>query len=158
MVSAWIDVGERKRAEEERAHLQQQVIDAQKQAIRDLSSPVIPVLNGIIVMPLIGSIDTARARDVTRALLGGITHHQARVAIIDITGVPIVDSGVADYLNKTIQAARLKGTHTIVTGISGPVAEAIIDLGIDWSDIETVRDLQTGLISALRKTGTRLGI
>jgi anti-anti-sigma regulatory factor/HAMP domain-containing protein len=158
MVSAWIDVGERKQAEEERARLQQQVIDAQKQAIRDLSSPVIPVLDTIIVMPLIGSIDTARARDITRALLTGITDHEARVAIIDITGVPIVDSGVADHLNKTIQAARLKGTHTIVTGISGPVAEAIIDLGIDWSDIETVRDLQTGLISALRKTGTRLGI
>lgn len=157
MVSAWIDVGERKRAEEERAYLQQQVIEAQKQAIRDLSSPVIPVLEAIIVMPLIGSIDTSRARDITRALLAGITEHRARVAIIDITGVPIVDSGVADHLNKTIQAARLKGTHTIVTGISGPVAETIVDLGIDWSGVETVRDLQTGLISALKKTGVQLG-
>jgi PAS domain S-box-containing protein len=157
MVSAWIDVGERKRAEEERARLQQQVIDAQKRAIRDLSSPVIPVLEKIIVMPLIGSIDTSRARDITRALLSGITEHGARVAIIDITGVPIVDSGVADHLNKTIQAARLKGTYTIVTGISGPVAETIVDLGIDWSDIETVRDLQTGLLSALGRIGTKLG-
>jgi anti-anti-sigma regulatory factor/HAMP domain-containing protein len=158
MVSAWIDVGERKRAEEERAHLQQQVIDAQAQAIRDLSSPVIPILDDIIVMPLIGNVDTARARDITRALLAGITTHQAKVAIIDITGVPIVDSGVAAHLNKTIQAARLKGTHTIVTGISGPVAETIVDLGIDWSDIETGRDLQTGLLSALRKAAAQLNI
>ncbi|MBN1285166.1 MAG: HAMP domain-containing protein [Anaerolineae bacterium] len=156
MVSAWIDVGERKRAEAERARLQQQVIDAQARAIRDLSSPVIPILDAIIVMPLIGSIDTARARDITRALLAGITSHHAKVAILDITGVPIVDSGVAAHLDKTIQAARLKGTHTIVTGISGAVAETIVDLGIDWSGIETVRDLQTGLISALRRIGARL--
>jgi anti-anti-sigma regulatory factor len=158
MVSAWVDVGERRRAEEERAHLQQQVIDAQAQAIRDLSSPVIPILDDIIVMPLIGNVDTARARDITRALLAGITSHHAKVAIIDITGVPIVDSGVAAHLNKTILAARLKGTHTIVTGISGPVAEAIVDLGIDWSDIETGRDLQTGLISALRQAGAQIDI
>lgn len=76
--------------------------------------------------------------------------------ILDITGVPIVDSGVANHLNKTIQAARLKGARTIVTGISDAVAEAIVDLGIDWSEITTLSDLQTGLVVVLNSLGVKL--
>jgi anti-anti-sigma regulatory factor len=133
----------------ERERLQQEVIEAQQRAIQELSTPIIPVLEGVIVMPLIGSIDTMRARDVTRSLLAGIREHHARMVILDITGVPIVDSGVAAYLNKTVQAARLKGARTIVTGISEAVAETIVDLGIDWSGIETLSDLKTGLRVAL---------
>ncbi len=139
----------------EREQLQQEIIDAQKQALKELSTPIIPIMKHIIVMPLIGSIDTMRARDVTRNLLAGIRQHQAKVVILDITGVPIVDSGVAGYLNRTIQAARLKGAHAIVTGISEAVAETIVDLGIDWSGIETLPDLQTGLRVALTKMGRR---
>lgn len=75
---------------------------------------------------------------------------------LDITGVPLVDSGVANHLNKTIQAARLKGAQTIVTGIADAVAEAIVDLGIDWSGIETLADLQTGLTVALNSLGIKL--
>jgi rsbT co-antagonist protein RsbR len=100
-------------------------------------------------MPLIGSIDTLRARDVTRSLLAGIREHRAKIVILDITGVPIVDSGVAAYLNRTVQAARLKGARTIVTGISDAVAETIVDLGIDWGEVETLSDLRTGLQMAL---------
>ena len=140
---------ELKREQEESARLQQEVIEAQQRAIQELSTPIIPVLEGVIVMPLIGSIDTTRARDVTRSLLAGIREHKAKVVILDITGVPIVDSGVAAYLNKTVQAARLKGARTIVTGISEAIAETIVDLGIDWSGIETLRDLQTGLRAVL---------
>ncbi len=154
------DITERRAAEEalnqarqEHERLQQQIIEAQKQAIQELSSPVIPIMDGVIVMPIIGSIDTTRARDITRALLAGISRHRAQVAILDITGVPVVDSGVADHLNRSIQAARLKGAHTIITGISEAVAETIVDLGIDWRGIETVRDLQTGLKSALARLG-----
>jgi DNA-binding LacI/PurR family transcriptional regulator/anti-anti-sigma regulatory factor len=141
---------ELKREQEESAHLQQEVIKAQQRAIQELSTPIIPVLEGVIVMPLIGAIDTLRARDVTRSLLEGIREHHAKVVILDITGVPIVDSGVAAYLNKTIQAARLKGARTIVTGVSDAVAETIVDLGIDWSGIETLSDLRVGLKTALR--------
>jgi DNA-binding LacI/PurR family transcriptional regulator/anti-anti-sigma regulatory factor/putative methionine-R-sulfoxide reductase with GAF domain len=141
---------ELRREQEESARLQQEVIEAQKRAIQELSTPIIPVMEHVIVMPLIGSIDTMRARDVTRRLLAGIREHRARVVILDITGVPIVDSGVAAYLNKTIQAARLKGARAIVTGVSDAVAETIVDMGIDWSGIETVADLQTGLRAALR--------
>jgi DNA-binding LacI/PurR family transcriptional regulator/anti-anti-sigma regulatory factor len=147
---------ELRRETAERERLQQEVIDAQKRAIQELSTPVIPVMERIIVMPLIGSIDTMRARDITRSLLAGIREHRAKVVILDITGVPIVDSGVADHLNKTIQAARLKGAQTIVAGISDAVAETIVDLGIDWSGVETLSDLRTGLVVALNRLGVRL--
>jgi rsbT co-antagonist protein RsbR len=91
-----------------------------------------------------------------RSLLAGISEHHAKVIILDVTGVPIVDSGVAGHLNKTIQAAQLKGTRVIVTGISDAVAETIVDLGIDWSELETLRDLQTGLRIALESMGRSL--
>jgi anti-anti-sigma regulatory factor len=136
---------------EESARLQQEVIEAQQRAIQELSTPIIPVFEGVIVIPLIGSIDTMRARDVTRNLLAGIREHRAKVVILDITGVPIVDSGVAAYLNKTIQAARLKGARTIITGVSDAVAETIVDLGLDWSGIETLSDLRTGLRAAMAR-------
>jgi PAS domain S-box-containing protein len=143
------EIIERERVQAESVRLQQEVIETQERAIQELSTPIIPVLEGVIVMPLIGSIDSLRARDITRALLAGITQHRARMVILDVTGVPLVDSGVANHLNKTIQAARLKGTRTIVTGISEAVAEIIVDLGIDWSHIETMSDLQTGLRAVL---------
>jgi DNA-binding LacI/PurR family transcriptional regulator/anti-anti-sigma regulatory factor len=146
----------RERAQAENLRLQQEIIEAQKHALQELSTPIIPVLEGIIVVPLIGSIDTMRARDLTRALLAGVRQHRAKVVIVDVTGVPMVDSGVADYLNKTIQAARLKGARTIVTGISDAVAETIVDLGIDWGGIETLSDLQTGLVVAFGSLGVKL--
>jgi anti-anti-sigma regulatory factor/putative methionine-R-sulfoxide reductase with GAF domain len=142
---------ERESAERER--LQRELIEAQRQALRELSTPIIPILDRIIVMPLVGSIDSMRARDITRSLLAGIQKHRAKVVILDITGVPIVDSGVADHLNKTIQAARLKGARTMITGISDAVAETIVDLGIDWQNVATLGDLQSGLIIALRSLG-----
>jgi len=150
------DVTEQRQAEMERDRLQQEVIEAHKQALLELSTPIIPVMDRIIVMPLIGSIDGERARDITRALLAGIREHRAKVVIVDITGVSLVDSEVANYLNKTIQAARLKGARTIVTGVSDAVAETIVDLGIDWSELDTLSDLQTGLVIALRDLGLRL--
>jgi len=147
------DVTDQKRIEAESLELQQEVVDAQQRAIQELSTPVIPVLEGVIIMPLIGSIDTLRARDIMRKLLTGIREQRAKVVILDVTGVPIVDSGVAAHLNKTIQAARLKGARTIVVGISDAVAETIVDLGLDWSGIETLSDLQTGLRVALQGMG-----
>ena len=140
----------------ERERLQQQVIEAQQQALKELSTPVIPVMDGIIIMPLIGAIDSLRARDVTRSLLTGITQHRAKVVILDITGVGLMDTGIVNHLNKTIQAARLKGAQTIVTGMSDAVAETIVDLGIDWSGVQTLADLQTGLMVALNDLGIKL--
>jgi anti-anti-sigma regulatory factor len=147
---------EHKQAEVERDRLQQEIIETQQRAIRELSTPIIPVMDRIIVMPLIGSIDSLRAKDIMQALLAGISQYDAKTVILDITGVPIVDSGVVAYLNKAVQAARLKGARTIVTGISDSVAETIVDLGIEWKSIETLRDLQTGLVTALKGMGMRL--
>ncbi len=145
--------------ESERA--QREVIEAQQRAIYELSTPVIPLIEtpgvgSIIVVPLIGAIDSARARDITRRVLEGISDYNAAVVLLDITGVPIVDSGVAGYLNRSIQAARLKGARVIVTGISDAVAETIVELGIDWREIETLRDLQMGLVAALSSLGITL--
>jgi rsbT co-antagonist protein RsbR len=156
------DITERMRDREAQERLQQELVEAQKRVIEELSSPVIPIMNapdgsgGIIVMPLIGSIDTMRARDITRSLLAGISQHRAKVVILDVTGVSVMDTGIVNHLNKTIQAARLKGARTIVTGISDAVAEAIVDLGIDWSEITTLSDLQTGLLVALHNLGFKL--
>lgn len=150
------DLSAQKQAETEQERLQQEIIDAQRRSIQELSTPIIPVMDRIIVMPLIGSIDTMRARDIMRTLLSGIRENRAKVVIMDITGVPLVDSGVANHLNKTIQAARLKGARTIITGVSDAVAETVVDLGIDWGDVETLADLRTGLLVALDSLGLKL--
>jgi rsbT co-antagonist protein RsbR len=151
---------QRAQVEAERERLRQQVLDAQREIIRELSTPIIPIMEtprgGIIVMPLVGRIDGRRATDITRRLLIGIREHRAKIVILDITGVPIVDSDVASRLHKTIHAARLKGAHTIITGISDVMAEIIIDLGIDWSGVETVSDLQGGLLAALDRLGQQV--
>jgi PAS domain S-box-containing protein len=156
LMGVGVDLTERKKIEAEARQLQEQIIEAQRHALQELSTPIIPVLDRIIVMPLIGSIDSLRAKDITRSLLAGISQYRAKIVIVDITGVPLVDSGVADHLNKTIQAARLKGAQTIITGMSDAVAEAIIDLGIDWNNIQTLSDLQTGLMVAINTLGLKL--
>ncbi len=97
-----------------------------------------------------------RAQDIMRALLRGVSEYHAEFVILDVTGVPIMDTGVVNHLNKTIQAARLKGAQTIVTGISDAVAEAVVDLGIDWGAVETLSDLRTGLVVALDRLGVQL--
>jgi rsbT co-antagonist protein RsbR len=156
------DITEHKQAEEEHERLQQEIIEAQRSALEQLSTPIIPVMDApggsgsILVMPLIGSIDSTRALDITRSLLAGISQYRAKVVIVDITGVPIVDTGVANHLYKTLQAARLKGAQTIITGITEAVAETIVDLGIDWSKVTTLSDLQTGLIYALESLGLKV--
>jgi rsbT co-antagonist protein RsbR len=155
-LAVFYDITNRKQDEIERITLQQEIINAQQRAIQELSTPIIPVMDRIIVMPLVGSIDSMRASDIMRTLLAGISEHRAKVVILDITGVAIVDTGVAAYLDKIVQAARLKGARTIITGISDAVAETIVDLGIDWSRVETLRDLQTGLVVALDSLGVKI--
>ncbi len=156
------DVTEHRQAQTERERLQHEVISAQQQALKELASPIIPVMKhpdgtgSILVMPLIGSIDALRAGDIMRALLAGISAHRAKIVILDMTGVPFVDTSIINYLNRTIQAARLKGARTIITGISDVVAETVVDLGIDWSQVMTLSDLHTGLLAALQRLGLRL--
>jgi ligand-binding sensor protein/anti-anti-sigma regulatory factor len=139
-----------------------QKLSAEKQAeamtvlARELSSPVVPVFKGILVLPLIGSIDTRRAQQIMASLLEGIIAHQARVVIIDITGVPTVDTGVANHLIRTIQAAGLLGTESLLVGITPEVAQTIVQLGVDLSGIITRSDLQRGVEYALHSMGLRV--
>ncbi len=127
----------------------QEIIDAQRQALRELSTPIVPISDEIIAMPLTGSIDTARAQQIMEALLTAISHYQAEVVIIDITGVPVVDTGVANHLLQTAQAARLLGARVVLTGIAPEVAQTIVSLGVDLSSIVTRGDLQSGIEYAL---------
>ena len=143
------DMARQRLAAEERA-------EAMTILARELSSPVIPVFEGIIVLPLIGSIDTGRAQQIMTNLLNGTVAHRARVVIIDITGVPTVDSSVANHLLRAIQAVRLLGAETILVGITPEVAQTIVHLGVDLSEIATRSNLQDGLMYALRTMHMRI--
>lgn len=120
------------------------------QMIREMSTPVIPVQQGVLVMPLVGVIDTARAQSVLAALLAAVEAERARVVILDITGVPMVDTAVAQALLQAARAARLLGTTPVLVGITPQVAETIVSLGVDLSDLVTKADLQSGVEYALQ--------
>lgn len=138
-----------KQAEEERAALQRQVIEAQQNAIRELSTPLIPLSRTVVLMPLVGSIDTQRAQLVMETLLEGIAEYQAEIAIIDITGVAVVDTQVANALIQAAQATRLLGAQVILTGIGPSMAQTLVHLGADLSSIQTRGSLQSAIVSAL---------
>ena len=121
--------------------------------IREMATPVVPVMEGVIVLPLVGTIDSQRAEDVVEALLAGIEVYKARVALVDITGVPVVDTAVAQLLLQATSAARLLGTQVVLVGIRPEVAQTIVGLGIDLSEIATRADLQSGVEYAQRMVG-----
>ena len=118
--------------------------------IREMSSPVIPVMEGILVMPIVGTLDSERARRVVEELLAGIERGRARVAILDITGLAMVDTAVAHALIEAAQAARLLGAQPILVGIAPEVAETLVHLGVEMGDLRTAATLQEGLQIALR--------
>ena len=130
-----------------------QVQDEYRQVVRRLSTPVIQVWDEVLVLPLIGVIDSSRAQQMTERLLERIVDLQARVVIMDITGVPTVDTAVADHLIKTTRAAGLVGAKAILVGISPQVAQTLVRLGVSLGDIETYADLHSGLANALRSLG-----
>ncbi len=151
------DIAERKRAEaraqeayEEQIRLQEKLILVQRRTISELSTPVIPLLEGILVMPLIGSVDTERAHRITEVVLEEVSRRRARVMIMDITGVPVVDTAVANALLRTAAAARLLGAETILVGITPAVAQTMIQLGVALEGLITRADLQSGVEYALR--------
>jgi len=120
------------------------------QQIRELSSPVIKVWEEVLILPLVGSIDSSRATRVMEDLLLGIVSHQAEIVIIDVTGVPVVDTHVVTHLVQTVKAASLLGTQSVLVGISAEVALSMIHLGVDLNEIKTRRDLQSGIEFALQ--------
>lgn len=138
-------------AEQERAALQQQVIDAQREALRELSSPLIPISDTAVVMPLVGTIDSARAMQIMEILLEGVAEQRATTTIIDITGVQVVDTQVASALVRAAQAVKLLGAEVVLTGIRPEMAQTLVHLGVDLSSILTLSSLQSGIAYALQQ-------
>lgn len=124
-----------------------------QQAIRELSTPVIRVHDQVLLLPLIGAIDTQRAQQVMETVLVRVIDEKARVIIVDIAGVPVVDTAVADHLLKTTAAVRLVGAQTILTGITAQVARTIVQLGVDISSMHTLSRLADGIELALSLVG-----
>jgi rsbT co-antagonist protein RsbR len=134
----------------------ERVIREQQEAIRELSTPVLQVRERLLILPIIGMLDSPRARQLTEQLLGAIQANRARVVVIDITGVAAIDRVVANHLVHTVEAARLMGASTIITGLSSKIAQTLVDLGVDLAMMKTVGDLQGGLEEAERLLGHRL--
>jgi rsbT co-antagonist protein RsbR len=133
----------------------ERVIHEQQEAIRELSTPVLQVRDRLLILPIIGVLDTARARQLTEQLLGAIRDNRATVVVIDITGVATIDRTVANHHVQTVEASRLMGARTILTGLSPDIAQTLVDLGVDLGMMKTVGDLQGGLEEAERLAGYR---
>ncbi|XXT15962.1 PAS domain-containing protein [Sorangium sp. So ce429] len=139
-----------RRAEADRSALQEKIIASQQAALRELSTPLIPLADKVVAMPLVGTIDSARAEQIMETLLAGISGQSAHTAILDITGVRAVDTLVADALTRTARAAQLLGTRVVLTGVRPEVAQTLVTLGVDLSGITTLSTLQSGIAHALR--------
>lgn len=140
------------RHEAERAALHEQVIQAQQRALRELSTPLLPIADRVLAMPLIGAIDPDRSKRILEVMLEGITSAQAQVAILDVTGVRGADAQFAHALTRVTRAARLLGAEVVLTGISPAVAEALAAEGAELGDTITLGTLQSGITYALGRT------
>jgi rsbT co-antagonist protein RsbR len=137
-------------------HQREATIVAQQEAIRELSTPVLRLRDRLLIMPIIGVIDSHRASQLTQQLLQRIRANRAKVVVMDITGVPTVDSAVANHLIQAVQASRLMGASVIVTGLSAEVAQTLVRLGVDLTKVRTVGDLQEGIEEAEQLLGYQL--
>jgi rsbT co-antagonist protein RsbR len=133
-----------------------QIIVRQQQELLELSTPVVKLWHGILALPLIGTLDSARTQVVMENILQKIVDTGAVIAIIDITGVPTVDTLVAQHLMKTIAAARLMGADCIISGIRPQIAQTIVHLGVNLEDVITKATLADAFVVALERTGTTL--
>jgi len=133
-----------------------QIIVRQQQELLELSTPVVKLWNGILALPLIGTLDSARTQVVMENILQKIVDTGAAIAIIDITGVPTVDTLVAQHLMKTIAAARLMGADCIISGIRPQIAQTIVHLGVNLEDVMTKATLADAFVVALERTGTAI--
>jgi rsbT co-antagonist protein RsbR len=131
----------------------EQTIQLQSRVIRELSTPVLPVLDGVLVMPLVGAIDSLRAGQITERLLEGVGTSQSSLVILDITAVPVVDMSVAQHLLRAVRAVGLLGARCVLVGVRPEVAQALVSIGADLSSLSTQRDLKAGLLYVLRQRG-----
>ncbi len=149
------DLTEQRRleADRQRTIVQEEIIQAQNMMLAELSTPLIPITEGIVIMPLIGMMDARRAQQALEALLHGVSTMRTHTAIIDITGVPVVDTHVANALLQATQAVKLLGAEVLLTGIRPEVAQTLVGLGVDLGNIQTHSNLQQGIAVALRRYG-----
>jgi rsbT co-antagonist protein RsbR len=131
----------------------ERVIRQQQASIKELSTPVLPVRERLLVLPIIGVLDGERAYQLTEQLLSAIRRHRAKVVVMDITGAPDVDEAVANHLVRTVDASRLMGASVIITGLSPEIAQTLVTIGVDLSKMNTIGDLQGGLEEAERLLG-----
>ena len=141
VLATYTNITRRKRAEE--------TIQAQTVMLHELSTPVIPFSDEVLVMPLVGTIDTRRAQQALETLLSSIATSRARVAILDITGVPVVDTQVANALLRAAQAVSLLGAQVVLTGIRPEVAQTLVGLGVSLQSVVTRSSLQSGIAYAM---------
>ncbi|MBC8160323.1 MAG: STAS domain-containing protein [Roseiflexaceae bacterium] len=122
-------------------------------AVQELSTPIIPLYSGILVLPLVGRIDGVRAQDVTEQLLEAIAREQADIVLLDVTGISSLDTSVANHLMQTARAAALLGSQVILVGISAPFAQTLVELDVELGSLVTLSDLQSGVEYALAQLG-----
>jgi len=134
------------------------VIIRQQRELLELSTPVVQLWDDILALPLVGTLDSARAQVVMETLLQKIVETEAAIAIIDITGVPTVDTLVAQHLLKTIAATRLMGADSIISGIRPQIAQTIVHLGVDLGEVVTKATLADAFAVALKRTGARISV
>ncbi len=129
------------------------VIRQQQQAILELSTPVLRVRERLLIMPIIGVLDPRRAQQLTQELLRAIRESRAKAVVVDVTGVPLIDSAVANHLVQAVEAARLMGASVIITGLSSEIAQTLAAIGVDLRTMNAVGDLQGGIEEAERLLG-----
>lgn len=134
----------------------EQVIQRQQQELLELSTPVVQLWQSVLALPLIGTLDSARTQVVMENLLQKIVDTSAAIAIIDITGVPTVDTLVAQHLLKTVAAARLMGADCIISGIRPQIAQTIVHLGVNLEEVTTKATLADAFVVALQRTGSTI--
>ena len=147
------DITRRVETEAESKRLQAEIIEMQAAMLAELSTPLIPLNDQIVVMPLVGALDSQRVQRVLDSLLDGVSSSRARIAILDITGVPIVDTQIANTLIRAAQAVKLLGANVVLTGIRPEVAQTLVGLGVDLRQIVTCSSLQSGIAYATRAIG-----
>ena len=135
------------------AATREEVIAQQAETLLELSTPVVKLWDGIVALPLVGTLDSARTQVVMESLLQALVETGSEHAIIDITGVAAVDTQVAQHLLKTVQAARLLGAECIISGIRPQIAQTVVALGIEFGDIHTKATLAEAMLLAMRRTG-----
>ena len=137
-------------------HLVEETLTAQAKSLMEMSTPVTQIWSGILLLPIVGIIDSKRARDIMNATLAKIGETQARIFILDISGVGVVDTAVANHLIKITRATRLMGCDCTISGVSPSIAQTIVDLGIDVGRIKTTSTMQDALADAFHRVGMQI--